>query len=111
MFPGLKRGHNQRTWIQCRSKQKQRTGATLEHTILSQAIQRKLQYRRPAAEIMTRDGVHAMTSIEHFVRGRIAVNPLHTLVRVPAQTIEQRKMALAFGRFLQLQCLEEGSYL
>ena len=59
------------------------------------------------------DGVHAMTSIEHFRRKRIAVNPLHTLVLVVSQhqTIEQCEMALAFCRFLQLQCLKEGSNL
>ena len=59
------------------------------------------------------DGVHSITSIEHFRRKWIAVNPLHTLVLgvTQHQTIEQCKMALAFGRFLQLQCLKEGSYL
>ena len=59
------------------------------------------------------DGVHSMTSVEHFARKWIAVNPMHTLVLgVPQhQTIEQCKMALVFGLFLQLQCLKEGSYL
>jgi hypothetical protein len=59
------------------------------------------------------DGVYAMTSIEHFVRKRIAVNPQHTLAFGVSQhqPIERCKMALAFGWFLQLQCLKEGSYL
>ncbi len=50
MFPGLKRGHNRRTWIQCRSLQRQRTGATHEHTRPSLAIRRRLHYRCLAAE-------------------------------------------------------------
>ena len=59
------------------------------------------------------DEVHAMTSMEHFRRKRIAVNPLHSLVLgvCQHQTIEQCVMALALGRFLQLQCCKEGSYL
>ena len=59
------------------------------------------------------DGVHSMTSVEHFCRKSIAVNPLHTLVLgvTQHQTIEQCKVTLSFGRFLQLQCLNEGSYL
>jgi hypothetical protein len=53
-----------------------------------------------------------MTSIEHFLWKRIAVNPLHTLVFGVSQhqTFEQCKMTLALGRFLQLN-LKEGSYL
>ena len=56
------------------------------------------------------DEVHSMTSMEHFRRKRIAVNPLHTLVLGVAQhqTIEQSKMALALGRLLQLQGFEES---
>ncbi len=50
MFPGLKRGRNRRTWIQCRSFQRQRTGATHEHTRQSLATRRRLHYRCPAAE-------------------------------------------------------------
>ena len=59
------------------------------------------------------DGVHGMTSKDHFWQKRVAVNPLHGhVLGVPQhQTIEKCKMALAFGRFLQLQCLKEGSYL
>ena len=53
------------------------------------------------------DGVHSMTSIEPFCPKWIAVNPLHTLVLgvIQDQTVEQCKMALASGRFLQLQKL------
>ena len=59
------------------------------------------------------DEVHSMTSIEHFWRKRIAVNPLHTLVLgVPQhQTIEQSKMALALGRLLQFQGFKESIHL
>ena len=53
------------------------------------------------------DGVHSMTSVDHFCWKWIAVNPLHTLVLgvIQDQTVEQCKMALASGRFLQLQKL------
>ncbi len=50
------------------------------------AIQRRLHYRCQAAESWRGPLVHSMTSIEHFRRKRIAVNPLHTLVLgVPQQ--------------------------
>ena len=51
-----------------------------------------------------------MTSIEHFRRKWIAVNPLHTLVLgvTQHQAIEQCKMALALRRLLQFQGFEES---
>ena len=59
------------------------------------------------------DGVHAMTSIEHFWRKRIAVNPLHTLVLgVPLhQTIEKCKMALVLGRSILAAPMSQGGQL
>jgi ABC-type protease/lipase transport system fused ATPase/permease subunit len=59
------------------------------------------------------DNVQAITAMKRFRQKWIAVNPLHTLVLgvTQHQTIEQCKMALVFGLFLQLQCLKEGSYL
>jgi hypothetical protein len=54
-----------------------------------------------------------MTAVEHFRRERIAVNPLHTPVLgvTQHQTIEQGKMALAFGRLLQFQGFKESIHL
>ncbi len=45
------------------------------------------------------DGIHSMTSVEHFCRKRIAVNPLHTpVLGVPQhQTIKQGKWPLCWA--------------
>ncbi len=108
MFPGLKRGHNLRTWIQCRSYQKQRTGARHEHTRRTLATQRKLHALRP-----NHDQVHSITSIKHFYRKLTAVNRLHSLVlSVPQhQTIVKSKLAPALGRLLQFQGFQESIHL
>jgi hypothetical protein len=113
IFPGLKQGHNRRAWIQCRSQQEQRTGETLEHYRSIPYYLRRydkssiIDARRP-----NNDGVHAITSIEHFAWKWIAVNPLHTLVLGVShwqhQTIERCKMALVFGRFLAAPMSEGG---
>ena len=57
------------------------------------------------------DEVKSVTAIKHFCRKRVAVNPLlHTFVlRVSKhQQIMQSELPLAFGWFLQLQCLKKG---
>ena len=52
------------------------------------------------------DEVQSMTAMERFRRKRIAVNSLHSFVLGVSnhQTIEQSKMPLALGWFLQFQC-------
>ena len=52
------------------------------------------------------DEVQSMAAMERFRRKRIAVYSLHTFVLGVSnhQTIEQSKMPLALGWFLQFQC-------
>ncbi len=59
------------------------------------------------------DEVQAVTAVKRLRRKRVAVYPLHTFVLGVSQhqTIKQGEMPLAFGRFLQLQGLEDGIYL
>jgi hypothetical protein len=51
--------------------------------------------------------------MKQFRRKHFAVNPLYTVVfgMTKHQTIEQSKMTLVFGLFMQFQCPEESIYL
>ena len=102
-FPTLRRGHTRRTWSQCLSLQKRRTGAIHEHTRPNRARQRKPHYRYREALSWRGpiDDCHGT-----FRRKRIAVNSLHPLVFSVSnhQTIEQSKMPLSLCWFLQFQC-------
>ena len=54
-----------------------------------------------------------MTAVEGFGRKWIAVNPLDSVAFgvTQHQTVEQIKMTLAFGWFLEFECPEESSDL